>query len=115
MRRTTIYKSVENDGDTMEVGKTIRLCRARKGWTQAELSKRTGITVPHLSMMEHDLRDPSMDSMRALANAFDLPLNVLVFLASEPKELVGLSDELKEKLSHAALTLLGLPSSGNLF
>ena len=115
MRRTTFYKSAGNDGNNMEIGKTIRLCRTKKGWTQAELSKRTGITVPHLSMMENDLRDPSMDAMKSLANAFDLPLNVLVFLASEPKELVGLSDELKEKLSRAALTLLGLPSSGNLF
>ena len=56
-----------------------------------------------------------MASMQALANAFNLPLNVLVFLASEAQELVGLSDELKEKLSRASLTLLGLPSSGHLF
>ena len=101
--------------NTMQIGKTIRLCRNKKGWTQAELSKRTGITVPHLSMLENDVRDPSMDSMKALANAFDLPLNVLIFLASEPEDLVGLSEELKEKLSRAALSLLGLPSSGNLF
>jgi hypothetical protein len=66
-------------------------------------------------MMENNLRDPSMTAMQQLANAFDLPLNVLVFLASEPKELTGLSDELKEKLSRPALTLLGLPSSGQLF
>jgi transcriptional regulator with XRE-family HTH domain len=99
----------------MDIGKTIRLCRAQKSWTQSDLSKRTGITVPHLSMMENNLRDPSMAAMQALANAFDLPLNVLVFLASEPKELTGLSDELKEKLSRAALTLLRLPSSGHLF
>jgi len=101
--------------NTMQIGKTIRLCRNKKGWTQAELSKRTGITVPHLSMLENDQRDPSMDSMKALANAFDLPLNVLIFLASEPEDLIGLSEELKEKLSRAALSLLGLPSSGNLF
>ena len=102
-------------GNTMQIGKTIRLCRAKKGWTQAELSKRTNITVPHLSMMESGDRDPTMDSLKSLANAFDLPLNVFVFLASEPEELVGLSDELKEKLSRAALHLLGLPNSGNLF
>lgn len=76
---------------------------------------RTGLTVPHLSMLENNLRDPSMATMQALANAFDLPPNVLVFLASEPEELTGLTDELKEKLSRAALTLLGLPSSGLLF
>ena len=56
-----------------------------------------------------------MASMQALANALNLPLNVLVFLASEPQELVGLSDELKEKLSRASLALLRLPSTGHLF
>jgi hypothetical protein len=66
-------------------------------------------------MMENNLRDPSMAAMQALAHAFDLPLNVLVFLASEPNDLIGLSDELKEKLSRAALALLRLPSPGLLF
>jgi transcriptional regulator with XRE-family HTH domain len=99
----------------MDIGKAIRLCRTQKGWTQAELSKRAGLTVPHLSMMENNHRDPSMASMQALANALNLPLNVLVFLASEPQELVGLSDELKEKLSRASLALLRLPSTGHLF
>jgi transcriptional regulator with XRE-family HTH domain len=99
----------------MDIGKAIRLCRAQKGWTQAELSKRAGLTVPHLSMMENSLRDPSMASMKAIASALNMPLNVLVFLASEPNELVGLTEELKEKLSRASLALLGLPSSGNLF
>lgn len=99
----------------MDTGRAIKLCRTQKGWTQSELSKRTGITVPHLSMLENNLRDPSLEAMKALADAFDLPLNILVFLASDPKDLSGLSDELKEKLSRAALVLLGLPNSGNLF
>lgn len=110
-----LTKRVEVTAEGMQIGKTIRLCRSKKGWTQAELSKRAGITVPHLSMLENDLRDPSMDAMKALANAFNIPLNVLIFLASESEELVGLSEELKEKLSRAALSLLGLPNSGNLF
>ena len=99
----------------MDTGNAIKLCRTQKSWTQRELSKRTGITVPHLSMIENNLRDPSMAAMMALAKAFELPLNVLVFLASEPKDLTGLSDELKEKLSRAALTLLRLPSTKLLF
>jgi len=71
--------------------------------------------MSHLSMMETGKRDPSLTAMQALASAFGLPLNVLVFLAAEPKELLGMSEELKEKLSRAALDLLSLPTSGNLF
>ena len=99
----------------VDIGRAIRLCRSQKGWTQAELSKRTGITASHLSMMERNERDPSMAAMQSLANAFGMPLNVLVFLAAEKEELAGMTEELKEKLSRAALELLKLPTPGHLF
>lgn len=99
----------------MNIGRAIKLCRGQKGWTLSELGKRTGIAASHLSMMERNLRDPSMGAMEQLAKAFNLPLNVLVFLGADGNELVGMSDELKEKLSHAALELLRLPSTGHLF
>lgn len=99
----------------MDIGKAIKLCRSQKGWTQFELSKRTGIAISHLSMIERNQRDPSMKAMQAMANAFGMPLNVLVFLAAEPQDLAGITTELKEKLSRAALELLKLPSTAHLF
>ena len=56
-----------------------------------------------------------MSAMQALANAFGMPLNVLIFLAADPNELTGISTELQEKLSRAALQLLRLPTTSNLF
>jgi hypothetical protein len=35
-----------------------------------------------------------------------MPLNVLIFLAADPPDMAGVSEELKEKLSRAALELL---------
>ncbi len=102
-------------GSFLDVGRAIKLCRSQKGWTLIELGKRTGIAASHLSMIERGQRDPSMKTMEAIASVFNMPLNVLIFLAAEPKELVGMSDELKEKLSRAALELLRLPTSGHLF
>lgn len=99
----------------MNVGRAIKLCRSTKGWTLAELGKRTGIAASHLSMIEHNSRDPSMKTMQAIANAFGMPLNVLIFLAADTTDLAGVSEELKEKLSRAALELLRLPTTGNLF
>ncbi len=99
----------------MDIGRAIKLCRSQKGWTLRDLSKRSGMAVSHLSMIEHNKRDASMSAMQALANAFGMPLNVLVFLAADTKELAGISDELKEKLSRAALELLRLPTTDNLF
>ena len=99
----------------MDIGRAIKLCRSQKGWTLRELAKRTGIGVSHLSMIEHNQRDASMTAMEAIANALGMPLNVLVFLASDPKELTGINNELKEKLSRAALELLRLPTTDHLF
>lgn len=71
--------------------------------------------MSHLSMIERNQRDASMTAMQALANAFGMPLNVLIFLAADPNELTGISIELQEKLSRAALQLLRLPTTNNLF
>jgi len=90
----------------MDIGKAIKLCRTQKGWTQVNLSKRTGIAISHVSMIERNQRDPSMKAIQAIAEAFGMPLNVLVFLAAERNELGGISNELKDKLSRAALELL---------
>ena len=99
----------------VDIGRAIRLCRSQKGWTLRELSKRTGIAASHLSMIERNQRDASMTAMQAIAIAFGMPLNVLIFLAADQKDLAGISDELKEKLSRAALELLRLPNTDNLF
>jgi transcriptional regulator with XRE-family HTH domain len=99
----------------LDVGRAIKLCRSHKGWTLADLGKRTGIAPSHLSMIERNLRDPSMKTMQDIARAFGMPLNVLIFLAADPKDLVGVSEELKEKLSRAALELLRLPTTDHLF
>ena len=56
-----------------------------------------------------------MKAVQAIASAFGMPLNVLVFLAAEADDLAGMSNELKEKLSRAALDLLKLPTTDVLF
>jgi transcriptional regulator with XRE-family HTH domain len=99
----------------VDIGRAVKLCRSQKCWTLRELSKQSGIAVSHLSMIERNQRDASMSAMQALASAFGMPLNVLIFLAADPNELTGISTELQEKLSRAALQLLRVPTTNNLF
>lgn len=99
----------------MDIGRAIKLCRSQKDWTLRELSKRTGIAVSHLSMIERNQRDASMTAVQTIASAFGMPLNVLVFLAADPDDLRGISNEIKEKLSRAALELLRLPTTDHMF
>jgi hypothetical protein len=65
-------------------------------------------------MIEKGQRDPALSSLEATAKGLEVPLNILMFLAAEKDELVGMSDELKEKLSKATLELLKEPTSGYL-
>ena len=98
----------------MNIGRAIRLCRSQRRLTQSELSARSGLSVSFLSMIEKGQRDPALSSLEATAKGLEVPLNILMFLAAEKDELVGMSDELKEKLSKATLELLKEPTSGYL-
>jgi len=51
-------------------GASLRVYRDNAGWTQAQLSEKTGIPVPHLSGMENDKRPIGKATARKLADAF---------------------------------------------
>jgi transcriptional regulator with XRE-family HTH domain len=80
--------------------------------TQSELARRSSISLAYVSLIEQNKRDPTTSVSEAIARGLDMPLSILVFLASDKRELVGLSDEIREKLSRAALDLLKEPGSG---
>ena len=49
------------------LGVALRTLRARKGWTLAEVSRRTGFSVPTLSKVEHDKLSLSYDKLIRLS------------------------------------------------
>lgn len=94
----------------MNLGRAITLCRKQRRLTQAELAKRASVSVSYLSLLERNERkDPALSTVQSLAEALKVPTGILFFLAAEDAELAGLPDELKEKLSFAALTILNEP------
>ncbi|MBQ6782289.1 MAG: helix-turn-helix transcriptional regulator [Treponema sp.] len=50
-------------------GKTLLIRRENKGWTQAELSARTGIAIPNVSLMEAGKRPIGARTAKKLADA----------------------------------------------
>lgn len=50
-------------------GKTLLIRRENKGWTQAELSERTGIAIPNISLMEAGKRPIGARTAKKLAAA----------------------------------------------
>jgi DNA-binding XRE family transcriptional regulator len=57
----------------------LRQLRTARGWTQAQLARRAGITVPYLSMLESGVRrEPSLSVLRRLARALGVPTVALL-------------------------------------
>ena len=50
----------------------IRLLRAEKGWSQAELADRVGVSRNSINSVENGKFDPSLPLAFRIADAFDL-------------------------------------------
>jgi transcriptional regulator with XRE-family HTH domain len=54
----------------VSLGQNIRRIRQAKGWTQGQVSERTGIKIGHLSKLEQDEGDPKASTLYKLIQAF---------------------------------------------
>lgn len=50
----------------------IKRLRVEKGWKQAELEKRTGISQPRISLFERRVQAPTAEERKKLAEVFGL-------------------------------------------
>jgi transcriptional regulator with XRE-family HTH domain len=88
------------------IGNTIKLCRGQRGLSQGDLAERAGLSVSYLSLIEQGKRTPNLEILEDIADALRIPLNILVFLASDKTELAELDKSAAEKLSLVALKLM---------
>jgi transcriptional regulator with XRE-family HTH domain len=91
---------------TKNLGNTIKLCRSRRGLSQGELAREVGLSVSYLSLIEQGKRTPNLEILEAVAKGLKIPLNVLVFLASDKAELAEIDEAIAEKLSLLAWKLI---------
>ena len=68
-------------------GEVIRILRDKKGWTQDELSKRSGISPTNLSMLENDRVDIGKKRAEQLARAFGIHPAIIMFPEYEAFEI----------------------------
>lgn len=97
----------------MNIGKSIKLCRQQKDWSQSDLAQKAKISVSYLSLLERNERDPSISTLEEIAKALGIPLSVLIFLSAEEGELSGLSSDVAEKLSWVTFKLIQENSSAH--
>ena len=83
----------------MTFGARLRMAREHKGYTQIEVSRRTGINNKSLSHYENDLYSPDFESIRKLAKLYDVSTDYLFGLIEKfnhPQQPQIYNDELLE-------------------
>ena len=58
----------------MELGHRIRARRQELGLSLRELAERVGLTASFLSQIERDLTSPSLESLRKISDALEVPM-----------------------------------------
>jgi transcriptional regulator with XRE-family HTH domain len=59
-------------------GARILELRNKAGWSQEQLSEKTGISTQHISNMENGHREPCLNNMARLAKAFGVKMGELL-------------------------------------
>ncbi len=90
----------------MNLGKAIRMCRINRGLKQAELANLAEISVSHLCLLEKDKRDPSLSAVNSISKALEIPVSVLVFLASQYEEIKELNQKQVDDLSRGIMGIM---------
>ena len=62
----------------MKLSQRLRSIRKENQLTLKELSQRSKLSVPYLSDMERDVVNPSIDTLRKVANAYNISVKDLI-------------------------------------
>jgi transcriptional regulator with XRE-family HTH domain len=67
-------------------GVAIKRVRSELGLKQSELAKKTGLSASYLSLVENGKAVPSLAALKDIAEAMDIPYELLAWEAIEPPE-----------------------------
>ncbi|QSX20035.1 helix-turn-helix domain-containing protein [Priestia megaterium] len=62
----------------MDFGDRLKLCREKKGFTQKFIAEKVGIKNNTLSSYESNKRQPDFDTLKALANLYEVSIDYLL-------------------------------------
>lgn len=88
------------------VGGVVRAIRTHRSLTLDELSAETGISTSHLSLIERNKREPSLSNLGMLAEAFGLPVGILLLLGTDTSRLNKPDAEISKQILDVIRKLL---------
>jgi len=82
-----LHSSPSTQSDSL--GADLRALRKSRGFTLADLADQLGRSVGWLSQVERDLSEPSVNDLRHIARALDVPISILFGQSSAPANEAG--------------------------
>ncbi len=62
----------------MTLAERFRELRKERGWRLKDVAEVTGLSIPYLSDLERDRTNPSLETLRALAEAYEMTVHDLM-------------------------------------
>jgi transcriptional regulator with XRE-family HTH domain len=84
------------------VGARVRQLRTERRLTLTQVAQQTGLNVGYLSQVETDKASPSLETLAAIADAFDVPITWLLVDDAPPPHLVRKADRPVRSISDRA-------------
>lgn len=93
----------------MNYGRAIKTVRALRGLSQKDLAEQLGVKPSYISMIEGGEREPGRVFLESLSMALNVPLYLLMLLATDDGDHRGLTAKDADELSQKLLAILVPP------
>jgi transcriptional regulator with XRE-family HTH domain len=95
----------------LELGTAIRIVRQAKGLRSGQLAKAAGMSAPFLSLVESGRKQPSLEMLRRIAGALEVPSEALILLAHPTSLKLKVSDAEIDGLTRSVRALAAAEKS----
>lgn len=90
----------------MNYSRPIKILRSTKGLEQKEFADRLGVNQSFISLIESGKRKPSLDFIEKVSETFSIPIQVLMLLAKEQKDIKKIRQEDITQVGEALLSMV---------
>lgn len=76
-----------------KIGHVIKVLRTASGLKQKDLAQRAGIKATYLSLVESGKKEPSLNVLRAIAKALNVPIRMLFWESESLPEMSSIREQ----------------------
>lgn len=81
------------------IGKAIKIIREAKGKSLGVLARQADVSIPYLSLVEADKRNPSLNVIQRIALALEIPSDVFLLIGTSANSSLKSSNNMVSRLT----------------